>query len=118
MENKTIKEGKPYTTDKEYKKRVEKLKKYFANSDQKYIEFDEYYIELKKRDNSEGIRWFHRNKYQVEVVFNSLDNGPSQNKAGFVLFSNLNDALLHAVLTESSELNKRIQLKKELNNAN
>lgn len=109
---KTIKKGSDYQTDAQLKDRIRQLKEYFKTSEQNYIEFGGYYIELRKMDKSNGIRWFHRNKYKVEVVF-EREGAPHQNIAGFVLFSNINDALLHACLRETSELARLKRLEKE-----
>lgn len=91
-----------YQTDAQLKKRVEMLSKYFKK-DNKYIDFEGFYcLSINERDNSKGIRWFHRNKYIVEVVVNArhFENGPHINIAHFVLFSNYNDAILHMALKE------------------
>jgi len=104
-----MKKGNPFQTDAEVKTRVSHLKKYFSASDNTYIQFDNYYINLVKRNGGEGVRWFHQNKYQIKVVVDSPEGGPSRDISEFVLFSNLDDALLHAVLTEEAYLRSLIK---------
>lgn len=107
-----MKRGKSYQTDEQLKRRCTYFKKYFfSKSDKNYIKFDGYYVELRKVDGGAGIRWFHRDKYKVEVVFDR-ESGPAQNVAGFVLFSDIDDAILHACLCETSALSRIAQQKR------
>lgn len=99
-------------TDKEVKKAFNELKEYFRFTKNTYIKFDGFYIELRYQENSSGIRWFHRKKYKVEVVFNR-ESGPDQNVSGWVLFSKFDDAVLHAVLSAESEIRRLDLLKKK-----
>lgn len=97
-----MKKGKAFTDDKQLKKRFEEMKDYFLKGNT-YAQFDNYYIELRQIPNDDGYRWFHRGKYKIEVVFDR-EHGPSRNEAGFVLFSNFEDAILHACLIEDKFL--------------
>ena len=92
-----------FQSDSDYKRRFKELKNVFKDGTA-YVEFKDYYLHIKKEDNSGGIRWFHRNKFLVEVVIDAscyADNRPHQNIAPFVLFSLYEDAILHMVLTEN-----------------
>ena len=100
---------KSYQTDEQTKKRFDALKNRFMDvktgkkrSD--YEEFKRYYLYIYKEDNTNGLRWFHQGKYKVEVVVNGESEGPHKNVAGFVLFSNYNDAILHMTLEEHHAL--------------
>lgn len=110
---KQIKKADGLLDDAGLKRRIADLKEFFTKEGTKnYIQFDDYYIELRQESDSDGIRWFHRNKYKVEVVFDALEGGPARNEAGFILFSSMDDALLHAVLTEESIINQRARDKR------
>lgn len=91
--------------DQDKEKRYKELQSIFIKKREKnYIEknykgFD-YYIEIKHRDNSQGIRWFHRNKWLCEVVLTTEEG--HKNLAPFALFSTLDDCLLQAMLVEDS----------------
>lgn len=90
-------------TDHEIKKRYKYLLKTLGK-DTQYIEVDNYYLYLKPlTDNSTGLRWYHRKKYQVEMVVNQ-ESGPSKNIAPFVLFSSKKDAILNLTLVEQGYL--------------
>lgn len=99
---------KSYQTDEQTKKRFDTLKKRFQSvKDSKkradYVEFERYYLYIHKENKTNGLRWFHQDKYKIEVVVNG-DTGPHQNIAGFVLFSKYDDAILHMTLTEHHAL--------------
>lgn len=94
-----------YQTDGQTKKRFDLLKKFFSevkNGERsKYVDFERYYLYLNKEDNMDGLRWFHKDKYKVEVVVNAENEPhPHKNIAGFVLFSKYDDAILHMTLKE------------------
>ena len=93
-----------YATDEDYKKRYDHLCKHFKDN-LGYIQFPKYDLVIRKE--GAGCRWFHENKYKVEVVVNAdnyADNKTHQNIAGFVLFSSFEDAILHMVLVENTAL--------------
>jgi hypothetical protein len=94
--------------DEKKQERFDQLKKYFTNKKNKlnYIQEKGYYIELKHYEKSAGTRFYFHNKWMVEVVVDRED-GPSQNICDFVLFSNMDDALMYAVLKEESYLNSK-----------
>ncbi len=101
-----------YRSDEQKKTRFDELYKYFNNPYNKYIQFDGYYLSTNYHEKSGGIRWFHGNKWQVEVVVDMVE-GPSQNIAPFSLFSNLEDAIINMVLIEEKaivEVNKQRKL--------
>ena len=94
-----------YRTDEQKKKRFNDLCIYFKdNKNQKYIALDGYYLSLKYNSKSSGLRWFHCDKYIVEVVIDNILGGPSKNISPWILLSNFEDAILLMVLTEEKAL--------------
>lgn len=89
-----------YQTDEQMLKRFNLLCDYFKQDlKQNYVEFNGYYLSLRFQEKSAGLRWFHCNKYRIEVVVDRI-NGPSQNIAPWTLFSNYKDAILSMTMAE------------------
>lgn len=103
-----------YRTDKQKLKRFNEIKEYFTNKDNRYIQFDGYCLSLQYHSKSSGLRWFHCDKYLVEVVVDRPD-GPSQNIAPWVLLSSFDDAILVLTLTEEKAV-EMLRKDKELIN--
>lgn len=99
--------------DEDKRLRFEELKQIFTNKkDDNYIELEykdnKYYIEITHQDDSEGIRWFHRNKWSFELVHTTEEG--HKNIAPFCLFSSFEDCILNAMLCEDN-LKYKIDLK-------
>jgi hypothetical protein len=105
-----------HTTDEQKKSRFQLFMNHFKpmlNGNQ-YIECKDYYLSLHYNHKSDGLRWFHSDKYKVEVVVNQLEGGPSLNIAPFVLLSSINDALLLMMLTEEKAVENLEKQRKEM----
>lgn len=106
----------------ELEKKCEQLKAEFNKAEKNYVERKGYYIELRFTKKSDGIRWHFHDKYKVELVvdadvydfvYQRKDNGAHINICDFVLFSNMDDAILYAVLKEEEFLRKKQRREKE-----
>ncbi len=96
--------------DASKQKRFDQLKRFFTTHKTTYIKEKGYYIELRHFDASPGTRFYFHDKWKVELVVDHEDS-PSRNICDFVLFSNIDDAIMYAVLKEETHLNTKKAVK-------
>lgn len=104
-----------YRDDVQKKARFNTLfKRFKAQKKDRYVQFDGYCLSLNHQRASAGLRWFHCGKYLVEVVV-TMESGPHQNIAPWVLFSKYEDAILHMTLIEEKavEMLRKNRLKEK-----